>query len=49
MAIKLWPWYLTLTLADDLDLGTKEKVLPQGKYMKDKNLYHLPFKSYGQR
>ena len=30
---KMWPWYLTLTLADDLDIGTKEKVLPQGIHM----------------
>ena len=29
---KLWPWYLTLTLTDDLDCGTKERVLPQGIY-----------------
>ena len=25
---KLWRWYLTLTLTDDLDFGTKENVLP---------------------
>ena len=27
---KVWPWYFTLTLTDDLMLGTREKVLPQG-------------------
>ena len=46
---KLWPWYLTLTLTDDLDYGTKERDLPQGIYICDIwKLYHLPFKSYGQ-
>ena len=27
---KLWPW--CLTLKDDLDFGSKERVLPQGIY-----------------
>ena len=27
---KLLPWYLTLTLTDDLDFCTEERVLPQG-------------------
>ena len=45
----LWPWYLTLTLTDDFDFGTKERVLPQGIYIWNIwKLYHLPFKSYGQ-
>ena len=30
---KMWPSYLTLTLTDNLDLGTKEKVLPHGIHM----------------
>ena len=30
---KLWPWYVSLTLTDDLDCGTKERVLPQGIYL----------------
>ena len=27
---KMWPWNLTLTRTDDLELYTKEKVVPQG-------------------
>ena len=27
---KLWPWYLTLTMTDDLEFGTSRKVLSQG-------------------
>ena len=28
----LWPWYLTLTLTDNLELGTNKKVLSHVKY-----------------
>ena len=29
----MWPWHLTLTMTDDLDLGIKEKVLSQERNM----------------
>ena len=39
----MWPWYLTL--ADDLYLDTKERVLQQGIHIW--NRFHLPFMCYG--
>ena len=30
---KLWSWYVTLTLTDDLDFGRKERALLQGIFM----------------
>ena len=46
---KLLPWYLTLTLTDDLDFVTKKKRFYPKEYKCEIwKLYHLPFKSYDQ-
>ena len=38
---KMWTWYLILTLADDLQLGTKEEVLPLKEYNYMRNMRAL--------
>ena len=42
---KLWHWYLTWTLTDDPDFGTKERALPQAIYMWNMEVLSLNYHS----
>ena len=46
---RMWPRYLTLTLADDHDLDTYEKVLPQGIHTWNMKALSLTIKKLGPR